>query len=51
MTSLAVIAGAAAGFLIGWYMREIKYHYDARMREDKIMRIMADRAEREAANK
>lgn len=51
MTSLLILGSASLGFLIGWYLREVKYHYDARMREDKIMRIIQDRVEREAANR
>ena len=51
MTFLVVISVAVLGWLTGWYMREIKYHYDQRMAEDRILRTIRDRIDREDAGK
>ena len=48
--AITFLMGLGAGGIAGWAMRAVKIEYDARMREDNIMRIIQDRLEREAAN-
>jgi hypothetical protein len=46
--AIIFLMGVAPALVAGWMARDMKIHFDALKRENNIMRIMQDRAEKAA---